>query len=65
MVADVDGTLVTKEKVLTERARNAVRKLQDVGIAFTEFRQWRGGLCCSVKRPLAKVFCDIIFGLSF
>jgi hypothetical protein len=35
LVADVDGTLVTKEKVLTERARNAVRHLHDAGIAFT------------------------------
>lgn len=35
VVADVDGTLVTKEKVLTDRARNAVQKLNDAGIAFT------------------------------
>lgn len=35
MVADVDGTLVTKQKVLTDRARAAVRKLNDAGIAFT------------------------------
>ncbi len=35
LVADVDGTLVTKQKVLTERARNAVQKLHDAGIAFT------------------------------
>lgn len=35
MVADVDGTLVTKEKILTERARSAVRKLQDAGIIFS------------------------------
>jgi len=34
LVADVDGTLVTKQKVLTERARNAVVKLRDAGIAF-------------------------------
>ena len=34
LVADVDGTLVTKQKVLTERARNAVQKLRDAGIAF-------------------------------
>ncbi|MUG96068.1 Cof-type HAD-IIB family hydrolase [Scytonema sp. UIC 10036] len=35
LVADVDGTLVTKQKVLTERARNAVRKLYAADIAFT------------------------------
>jgi Cof subfamily protein (haloacid dehalogenase superfamily) len=35
MVADVDGTLVTKQKVLTDRARAAVRKLNDAGIPFT------------------------------
>src|SRR5262249_39566156 len=33
-LADVDGTLVTKEKVLTMRAIEAVRKLHDNGIAF-------------------------------
>lgn len=35
MVADVDGTLVTKQKVLTDHATAAVRKLRDAGIAFT------------------------------
>lgn len=34
LIADVDGTLVTKQKVLTERARSAVQKLHDAGIAF-------------------------------
>ena len=34
LLADVDGTLVTKDKVLTERARKAVRALKDKGIAF-------------------------------
>ena len=34
LVADVDGTLVTKQKVLTPRAREAVQKLRDAGIAF-------------------------------
>jgi hypothetical protein len=32
VVSDVDGTLVTKEKVLTARARDAARKLRDAGI---------------------------------
>jgi len=34
ILADVDGTLVTHEKVLTERAREAVRKMNEAGIAF-------------------------------
>ncbi len=35
VVSDVDGTLLTKEKLLTERAIGAVRKLHDAGIGFT------------------------------
>jgi Cof subfamily protein (haloacid dehalogenase superfamily) len=35
IVSDVDGTLLTKEKVLTDRAVSAVRKLHDAGIGFT------------------------------
>ena len=34
LLADVDGTLVTKDKVLTERAVKAVRDLGERGIAF-------------------------------
>lgn len=34
VLADVDGTLVTREKLLTERARNAVNKLREAGIEF-------------------------------
>ena len=34
MLADVDGTLVTQEKILTERAVAAVRKLREAGILF-------------------------------
>lgn len=34
VLADVDGTLVTEEKVLTKRAQRAVRALQDAGIRF-------------------------------
>jgi Cof subfamily protein (haloacid dehalogenase superfamily) len=34
LLADVDGTLVTKEKVLTDRAHAAVHKLWDAGIRF-------------------------------
>ena len=35
VVSDVDGTLLTKEKVLTERTIGAVRKLHESGIGFT------------------------------
>jgi Cof subfamily protein (haloacid dehalogenase superfamily) len=35
VIADVDGTLVTQDKVLTEVARAAVRKIVEAGIAFT------------------------------
>ena len=34
VLADVDGTLVTKEKVLTPRAAAAVKALRSAGIAF-------------------------------
>jgi Cof subfamily protein (haloacid dehalogenase superfamily) len=34
LLADVDGTLVTHEKVLTERARAAVAKMRTAGIQF-------------------------------
>lgn len=34
LLADVDGTLVTSEKVLTEGAKRAVRDLDDAGITF-------------------------------
>lgn len=35
VVADVDGTLVTPDKALTDSARAAVRSLSEAGIAFT------------------------------
>jgi Cof subfamily protein (haloacid dehalogenase superfamily) len=34
VLADVDGTLVTEQKVLTERARSAVKGLRNAGIRF-------------------------------
>ena len=34
VLADVDGTLVTEQKVLTERAQDAVRALHGAGIRF-------------------------------
>jgi Cof subfamily protein (haloacid dehalogenase superfamily) len=35
VVSDVDGTLLTKDKVLTDKAARAVRQLEDSGVAFT------------------------------
>ena len=35
VVSDVDGTLLTKDKVLTEGAKAAVQKLHEAGIGFT------------------------------
>jgi Cof subfamily protein (haloacid dehalogenase superfamily) len=35
VIADVDGTLVTNEKVLTPRAVEAIKRLRDAGIGFT------------------------------
>ena len=35
VIADVDGTLVTQEKVLTKRAVEAVLRLHDAGIQFS------------------------------
>ncbi len=34
VLADVDGTLLTEQKVLTERAQNAVKRLKQQGIYF-------------------------------
>ena len=35
VVSDVDGTLLTRQKVLTDAAKGAVRRLRDAGIGFT------------------------------
>jgi Cof subfamily protein (haloacid dehalogenase superfamily) len=44
LISDVDGTLVTQAKALTDRTREAVRRLRDAGIAFalTSSRPPRG-----------------------
>src|SRR5262245_30169403 len=44
LLADVDGTLVTRDKVLTERAQSAVRRLREAGIrlAITSGRPPKG-----------------------
>jgi Cof subfamily protein (haloacid dehalogenase superfamily) len=35
VVSDVDGTLLTKDKTLTESARRAVQRLEESGVGFT------------------------------
>jgi Cof subfamily protein (haloacid dehalogenase superfamily) len=35
VVSDVDGTLVTKDKILTDGAKRAVQRLHEAGIGFT------------------------------
>jgi Cof subfamily protein (haloacid dehalogenase superfamily) len=35
VISDVDGTLLTKDKTLTDGAQRAVRRLHDAGIGFT------------------------------
>src|SRR5689334_8869237 len=53
LIADVDGTLVTRDKVLTQRAVAAVRKLREADIAFamTSGRPPRG--MAMLVKPLA------------
>jgi Cof subfamily protein (haloacid dehalogenase superfamily) len=53
LLADVDGTLVTEEKVLTERTQAAVRRLHEAGILFaiTSGRPPRG--MAMLIQPLA------------
>lgn len=35
LLTDVDGTLVTKDKVITARASQAVKQLRELGLVFT------------------------------
>jgi len=35
VISDVDGTLLTRDKVLTDKAARAARQLQDSGVGFT------------------------------
>jgi hypothetical protein len=35
LLADVDGTVVTKDKVITERAIQAVKQMRERGLIFT------------------------------
>ncbi len=34
VIADVDGTLVTKEKILTQRAIDSIHKMESAGVRF-------------------------------
>ena len=36
---DLDGTLLTTEKVLTERTKNALKKAADQGVLYADFRK--------------------------
>ncbi len=57
LIADIDGTLVTKEKLLTPKSVQAVRNLQDAGILF--------GI--TTGRPLkgTRMLIDSLPGLKF
>jgi len=57
VIADIDGTLVTKEKLLTPRSVQAVMQLQDAGVLFgiTTGRPPRG----------ARMLVDSLPGLKF
>src|SRR5262249_37949195 len=67
-LADVDGTLVTKEKVLTKRAIEAVRRLHERGIEFfvTSGRPPRGMRMLieplGLKAPMAAFNGGVILG---
>jgi haloacid dehalogenase-like hydrolase len=51
LLADVDGTLVTQDKVLTEATKEAARELRDAGIALA-ITSGRRGMSMLIK-PLA------------
>ena len=63
LLADVDGTLVTKEKILTKRAIEAVRKLHENSISIRMPRgrlkmpiaAFNGGMIVQRARPLPPV----------
>ena len=68
VLADVDGSLLTSEKVLTERAANAVKALGAAGIAFaiTSGRPPRGMAMLvaplALKTPIAGFNGGVLFG---
>src|SRR5579864_1047531 len=57
LVADIDGTLVNKEKLLTLRSIEAVQKLQDAGILF--------GITTGRPPAGTKMLVDSLPGLKF
>jgi Cof subfamily protein (haloacid dehalogenase superfamily) len=57
VIADIDGTLVTKEKLLTPRSVQAVQRLQDVGILF--------GITTGRPPKGAKMLIDSLPNLKF
>src|SRR5262249_23989295 len=57
LIADIDGTLVTKEKLLTPTSVQAVRKLQDAGILF--------GITTGRPPAVTRMLVDSLPGLKF
>ncbi|HKD78241.1 MAG TPA: Cof-type HAD-IIB family hydrolase [Candidatus Angelobacter sp.] len=57
LIADIDGTLVTKEKLLTPKSMQAVRKLQETGILF--------GITTGRPPKGTKMLVDSLPGLKF
>jgi Cof subfamily protein (haloacid dehalogenase superfamily) len=57
LIADIDGTLVTKEKLLTPTSVQAVRKLHDAGILF--------GITTGRPPKGTKMLVDSLPGLKF
>src|SRR5947209_5569369 len=57
LIADIDGTLVTKEKLLTPRSINAVQRLSDAGILF--------GVTTGRPPQGTRMLVDSLAGLKF
>jgi Cof subfamily protein (haloacid dehalogenase superfamily) len=57
LIADIDGTLVTKEKLLTPRSVEAVRRLKNAGIMF--------GVTTGRPPAGARMLLDSLPGLKF
>jgi Cof subfamily protein (haloacid dehalogenase superfamily) len=57
LIADIDGTLVTKEKLLTPKSVQAVQRLSDAGILF--------GITTGRPPAGAKMLVDSLPGLKF
>src|SRR5215831_13299326 len=57
LIADIDGTLVTKEKLLTPKSMQAVQKLKDAGILF--------GVTTGRPPKGTKMLVDSLPGLKF